>query len=185
MTIASETRSVNYPGDDSYPDPKDFAFTFKILEDSDLQVTLTDANGAATVLTLSTHYTVAGAGADTGGTVTMVTAPNDDEVLTIEVIPSITQSLNLKTNANFPPESIEAALDKLTMICLYLQAAFVIPANLSATEYTSGGLPAASATYANTFVIVNDPATAAQVQVCLETSTDGVYEWVVVALAGV
>lgn len=47
-----------------------FPYTFKILQDSDLQVLVDGVEQ-----TLTTHYTVSGAGVDAGGNVTFITAP--------------------------------------------------------------------------------------------------------------
>ena len=48
----------------------DFAYTFKIFDDSDLKVILTDSDGVDTVQVLTTDYTVSGVGTDGGGNVT-------------------------------------------------------------------------------------------------------------------
>ena len=67
--------------------------------------------------TITTHYTVAGAGIPAGGTVTFGTAP---PVGTSNVViirdPALTQLLDLVENDANPAETREAAFDKLTMI---------------------------------------------------------------------
>ena len=47
-----------------------FPYTFKIISDADIEVTVDDV-----VKTLNVDYTVTGAGVDAGGNVTMTTAP--------------------------------------------------------------------------------------------------------------
>lgn len=92
-----------------------FDYDFRILEDSDLVVTLTSAAGLDTVLTLTTHYTVSGAGDANGGTVTMVTAPATGEKLTFTRATTLTQTLDLQNRKVVSPELIEAALDKAVL----------------------------------------------------------------------
>jgi hypothetical protein len=59
MTISSTTVKNSYNGDGS---TATFTYTFKIFADSDLQVIIRSALGTETVKTLTTHYTVTGAG---------------------------------------------------------------------------------------------------------------------------
>jgi hypothetical protein len=92
---------------------------------ADLVVTLRAADGAESVLALTTHYTLTGVGEATGGTCTLTTAPagesspgaGDAEVLAIKLDPPITQKVDYQENDPFPAATHEAALDKLTMIC--------------------------------------------------------------------
>jgi len=115
MAINSTVNKVQYSGNGS---TTPFAFPYYFLADGDLVVILTvDATGVETVQTITTHYTVAGAGGDAGGTVTMVTAPANGETLTIYRDPAITQGVDLRENDSSPSEAKEEALDRLTMIC--------------------------------------------------------------------
>lgn len=87
-----------------------FPYTFKILVDSDLEVYID-----GTLKTLSTHYTVSGAGGS-GGNVTFLTPMvGGENVAIIRNIP-LTQETDYVENDPFPAETHEAALDKLTMI---------------------------------------------------------------------
>ena len=64
MTISTESTRVEYDGDGG---TKPFAVPFKFLDKVDLVVLLRDkAAGTDVVQTLTTHYTVAGAGAASG-----------------------------------------------------------------------------------------------------------------------
>ena len=81
MTISEQTpRSGPYNGDDA---TVAFAYSFLIDDEGELVVVLADVNGDETTQTITTHYTVSGVGNNTGGTVTMVTAPATGETLSI------------------------------------------------------------------------------------------------------
>ncbi|MDF3019360.1 MAG: phD2B [Steroidobacteraceae bacterium] len=92
-----------------------FAVDFRFLEDSHLQVIRTSAAGVATTLTLTTDYTVTGAGG-TSGEVTLVAALAAGETLAVLRNVPATQETDYVQNDAFPAESHERALDKLTMI---------------------------------------------------------------------
>ncbi len=66
MTISSTTVKNSYAGDNS---TTTFSYTFKIFQDSDIQVIIRSANGTETTKTITTHYTVTGAGNSGGGSV--------------------------------------------------------------------------------------------------------------------
>ena len=68
MTVSSQTSRVSYAGNGS---TKAFAVSFYFLADSHLKVILRAADGSETVKTLTTDYTVSGAGNPSGGTVTI------------------------------------------------------------------------------------------------------------------
>lgn len=94
-----------------------FAFPYEFIANADLKVILrTTLTGAEVTQTLTTHYTVSGAGNPSGGSVTMLTAPASGETLTIYRDPSPVQALNLGENDPFPAESLEDQLDYLTML---------------------------------------------------------------------
>ena len=66
MTISSTTVKNSYSGNGTLDT---FNYTFRIFADSDLQVIIRDASATETVKTLTTHYTVTGAGSTSGGTI--------------------------------------------------------------------------------------------------------------------
>ena len=70
MTISSTTVKNSYSGNGTLTT---FNYTFKIFADSDLQVIIRDASANETVKTLTTHYTVTGAGNANGGTIVFTT----------------------------------------------------------------------------------------------------------------
>tara|TARA_B100000035_G_scaffold251761_1_gene220940 strand:+ start:2579 stop:3373 length:795 start_codon:yes stop_codon:yes gene_type:complete len=94
----------------------DFAYTFKIFDDSDLKVILTDSDGVDTVQVLTADYTVSGVGTDGGGNVTFGTAPANGLTVTILRNTAITQATDYVINDSFPASSHENALDRLTII---------------------------------------------------------------------
>lgn len=113
MTVENENYRNDYNGNDS---TTSFPVTFYFLADEHLRVILTDAAGVSVDQVLTTDYTVTGAGAESGGTVEMVVAPATGEQLTILRDVPLTQLYDYIENDNFPAESHETALDKLTMI---------------------------------------------------------------------
>lgn len=113
MTITSSTARVNYSGNSS---TQDFSVPFKFFEDDHLVVIIRSSAGVDTTQTLTTDYTVTGAGNPAGGQVSMLTAPATGETLIIYRAVPLTQEIDYIANDPFPAESHEEALDKLTMI---------------------------------------------------------------------
>ena len=113
MTISTTNPRVIFTGNGS---TKAFATSFKFAADADLVVILrTIATEADVVKTLTTHYTVTGAGLSSGGTVTMGTAPTSAQQLIIYNNPALTQTVDYVSGDAFPAETHEGALDKLTL----------------------------------------------------------------------
>lgn len=113
MSISTTTNRVSYAGDGS---TTVFPYNFLILANTDLEVIETvTATGVETIKTLTTHYTVSGAGTGSGN-VTMVTAPASGTTLTIRRKMPRTQLVDYVENDSFPAATHEQALDKLTMI---------------------------------------------------------------------
>lgn len=114
MTITAQT-SLNGPySGNGVTDT--FAYSFKVLDEDHLVVTLKDAAGTETIQTITTHYTVTGVGAAAGGNVVMVTPPASGEELSISRSVPKTQETDLLNRRSLAPEVLEAALDKLTQI---------------------------------------------------------------------
>lgn len=120
MTISSEGNINTYPGDGA---DKTFDFTFPILDEAHLEVeVVNDTTGVVTTKTLTTDYTVSGVGNTvdltdfTSGTVTFGTAPASGETVVIRYGIPVIQGVDLAENDNFPAETMEDSLDKLTMI---------------------------------------------------------------------
>lgn len=114
MTVSTATSFNSYAGNGS---TTSFAYAFKIFQDSNLVVTLVnDTTGVETTQTLTTDYTVTGAGSDSGGNVVFVTAPALGNTVVIRRVLPVTQETNYVPNDPFPAEAHEDALDKLTML---------------------------------------------------------------------
>ncbi len=114
MTVSTATSFNSYAGNGS---TTSFAYAFKIFQDSNLVVTLVnDTTGVETTQTLTTDYTVTGAGSDSGGNVVFGTAPALGNTVVIRRVLPVTQETNYVPNDPFPAEAHEDALDKLTML---------------------------------------------------------------------
>ena len=114
MTLTSTTVQVTAAGDGA---TTAFSFAHLFQANADLIVYLEDTTTKArTLQTITTHYTVSGAGATGGGTVTFVTAPASTKTVVILRDPAKTQTLDLLENDAMPAEELEKRLDKLTML---------------------------------------------------------------------
>lgn len=142
MTVSSTTNKATYSGNGT---TTAFTVPFYFLAAADLQVILR-SGATETVQTLTTQYTVTGAGVASGGTVTMVAAPASGTTLTVLRNVSPTQETDLLPNDRLPAESLETALDKATMLIQQLDEvadrALQFPASDAAV---SAKIPAASA----------------------------------------
>ena len=118
LTVSTTTNKVSYSGTGSRAV---FAYTFKIFADGDLDVYIRDTNSTETLQTITTNYTVSGAGADAGGNVTFVTAPGSTDTVVIQRKLALTQGTDYVANDPFPAESHEDALDRLTFITQQIQ----------------------------------------------------------------
>lgn len=109
--ITSTTSRVQYTADGT---TTVFPFPFLVLEVGHLTV-VDSYGGTDTTKTYSTDYTLSGIGVDTGGNVIFGTAPTASHVVTIYRVVPYTQEVDYVTNDDFPAQTHEAALDKLTM----------------------------------------------------------------------
>lgn len=109
MTVQSQISRITQNGDGV---TVTFPVSFYFLSNDDLTVIVDGVTK-----TITTDYTVTGAGNPAGGSVTFTTAPASG---TGNVIifrdPDLTQLLDYIENDDFPAESHERGLDKLTMI---------------------------------------------------------------------
>lgn len=108
MTISSTTMRAAAAGNGV---TTAFSYPYRFLADADLDVYID-----GTLKTLTTHYTVTGAGDPSGGTVTFLTAPANGTEVVIVNNPDATQSLDLVDNDPLPADDLEAALDRLTLL---------------------------------------------------------------------
>ena len=142
MTVSSTTSKVSYTGNGL---TTAFAVPFYFLEAADLQVILRTGT-TETVQALTTNYTVTGAGVSSGGTVTMLTAPAAAVTVTIRRNIEATQETDLLPNDRLPAESLETALDKVTMLTQQLGEESARSIKFPASDAAmSSQVPAASA----------------------------------------
>jgi hypothetical protein len=113
MTVSSSTNKVSYSGNGTLTT---FAYSFKIFDEGDLTVILRASDGTETVQTITTNYTVTGAGSESGGNVEFVTAPTSSQTVVILRELDLNQGLDLVPNDPFPAQSLEESLDKLTFM---------------------------------------------------------------------
>jgi hypothetical protein len=143
MTISSTTVKNSYSGNGTLDT---FNYTFKIFADADIQVIIRDATATETVKTLTTHYTVTGAGNANGGTVVFTSGniPSGTETVVIRRTSPQTQAIDYIANDPFPAESHEEGLDRSMMAIQQLQEEVDRSIKLSrtntmnSTEFTIG-----------------------------------------------
>jgi len=133
MTISSTTVKNSYSGDGS---TTTFSYTFKIFQDSDIQVIIRSANGTETTKTITTHYTVTGAGNSGGGSVIFTSGNIPTSTQTVVLRRNIpqTQAIDYIANDPFPAESHEEGLDRATMAIQQLQEEVTRSLKLSKTN---------------------------------------------------
>jgi len=162
MTVSSSVNKVTYSGNSA---TTVFPVNYYFLENSHLQVILV-SNNVETIQTLTSQYTVTGAGNPSGGSVTMLTPPaNGTQLIIVRNVPA-TQETDYLANDPFPAESHERALDKLTMLVQQntteIDRALKIPLSSLATASTEMPTPVANKLLAwnsNATAITNfDPA---------------------------
>ena len=143
MTISSTTVKNSYSGNGTLDT---FNYTFKIFADADVQVIIRDASATETVKTLTTHYTVTGAGSASGGTIVFTAGniPSATETVVIRRASPQTQAIDYIANDPFPAESHEEGLDRSMMAIQQLQEEVDRSIKLSrtntmtSTEFTIG-----------------------------------------------
>jgi hypothetical protein len=120
MTISTTTIKNSYSGNDS---TDAFSYTFKITADSEMQVIIRSSTGSETVKSLTTHYTVSGAGNASGGTVTFTAGniPATGETVILRRNTTQTQGMDLIENDPLPANTLETAIDKNLAIAQELQ----------------------------------------------------------------
>ena len=118
MTLSTTLAKKTYDGDGA---TTAFPTVFKFLQNSHVVVTHVDASGGETVWAEGTHYSLTGAGSDSGGTVTVTTSPADytpasGEQLVVSRNVIETQGIQYVEGGAFPSATHEQALDLLTMM---------------------------------------------------------------------
>ena len=116
-------------------------FTFKVFAAGDIKVTIADATGAETVLTLGTDYTVSlNANQDTspGGSVTYLLA--NTYKLTVTGDLDYDQGYDIPSGGNFNPVALENQLDRMVMQTQQLAEQMVRAVKVPVTDDGTGEL---------------------------------------------
>jgi hypothetical protein len=114
MTVNTPISTASYTGNgvtQTFPIP----FYFLVATDVKVSRKLV-STGVTTVLTLNSDYSLAGAGNESGGTLTTVAVPASGDQLYIERNVDAVQQTEYPENNRFPSASHEKALDRLTML---------------------------------------------------------------------
>ena len=143
MTVSTTIIKSSHNGNGS---TTTFAYNFKIFADSDLVVIIRSSTGTETTKTLTTHYTVSGAGDASGGSITFTSGniPASGETVVIRRNVPQTQAIDYIANDPFPAETNEEGLDRSTMIAQQISEATDRSIKLSrtntmtSTEFTVG-----------------------------------------------
>lgn len=93
-----------------------FPFPFPTLDAAHLRVVAVAADGVSTTLRLGIDYLVSGVGSASGGSVVCAPAPPPSGRLVIERVAPAVQLCDLRNASSPRPETIEDALDYVTML---------------------------------------------------------------------
>ncbi len=123
MTISSSSMRMDYIGNGS---TNVYSYTFRILDEDHLEVSIRDTDNVTTTLAINTDYTVSGVGSSSGGNVTLVdngqawlngsSYLEQDYILTIRRVVPLTQTTDIRNQGEFYPEIHEDQFDRLVMI---------------------------------------------------------------------
>ncbi len=142
MTLSTTANKVSYAGDGA---TVAFAIPFLFLENGHVEAILRAAAGDETTWAVNTQFSLSGAGAASGGTLTVSTSPDDytpasGETLVIRRVVPETQDTDYPEGGAFPAAAHEQALDKLTMLVQQhseeIARAPVLPVSSSLTGIT-------------------------------------------------
>lgn len=144
MTISSATNTNDYTGTGALDT---YSYTFEILNQSHLVLTIADDDGVEVELTITTDYTVTGVGEASGGTIVFVDSGQDwldasgflktDYLLNIRQVVPLVQNTDIRNQGAFFPATYESALDYITRICQQLQEQVSRAVLSGATEATT------------------------------------------------
>jgi hypothetical protein len=123
MSISSTTNSNQYTGNGA---TSSYSYTFRVFENTDLLVTVTDTDDVETTLTITTDYTVSDVGEESGGSVALVSASQSwldgsgnlltGYKITIRRVVDLVQETDIRNQGDFFPEVHEDFFDYAIMI---------------------------------------------------------------------
>lgn len=117
MTLSTTTNKASFAGSGT---TGPFSFTFPFYDDDDLAVYKV-VDGVPSLLTITTDYTVSGAGETTGGSVTTVDTVDEGETLVVMRDLTLTQLVDLVNQGDFYADTLEEVFDRVTMFCQQLK----------------------------------------------------------------
>lgn len=120
MTVPTTSNREQYSGNGV---ATVFAYNFKIFENSDLTVILTDTDNVDTTLILDTDYSVSGAGDANGNIIYPVSGSplaTGEKLTILREIP-LTQETDLRNQGAWNPEVVEDEFDREVMISQQIQ----------------------------------------------------------------
>ncbi|WP_281405007.1 hypothetical protein [Nitratireductor sp. XY-223] len=135
MTISTTINRVRAAGDGS---TTVFAFPYYFEDAGHLSVYLTTAGGAEMLQTISTHYTVSGAGDGGGGSVTFIAAPAATETVTVIRNEPLTQATDADDVGTFREQAFESQFDRHARQAQRLQEQLDRAVKMKKSSATSG-----------------------------------------------
>lgn len=143
MTVTSSVARNDYTGNGGVAV---YAFTFPILETTDITVTITTIAGGTIPLTIGAGYTVALNETTRLGTVTLTAGVlASGYLLSIVNSQPLTQLVDLEASNKYPPAVVEQALDRISMQLRTLQEAIRHCIRMPNAENLDGITPSALA----------------------------------------
>ena len=137
MTIATTINRVSYAGNGS---TTVFSFPYYFLQNADLVVVKrNNTTGVETTQTITTNYTITGAGLPAGGSVTMLSAPASGETLIIYRDPAKVQDLDLVENMQHITPKGSYAKNSLPSVLLATFCLFPLFSHLRAADAVDAG----------------------------------------------
>ena len=118
MTVSATPAEISYSGAGS---PGPFSFPYKFLSGADLKVHKV-VSGELSLLVYPDDFSVADAGEEAGGSITLGVDLESGETLSIVLEPVNEQDTSYTGDTPFPSQATEQALDLLTMTTKALQS---------------------------------------------------------------
>jgi hypothetical protein len=118
MTVSTQVFSNQYAGNGA---TDEFDYDFTIYDSDELIVSLIDADGVATVQTLTTDYSIDGVGEPGGGSIEFATAPAAGLTVDIRPVYELLQTTSIRNQGRFLPEVHETAFDRQVSHSQYLR----------------------------------------------------------------
>lgn len=114
MTVPTSVGGTRYTGDGA---TSTYSVGFYFQAAADLLVSVTTTSDVNTELTLNTHYTVSGAGDQSGGTITLLSPHNNlttGYILAIQLRPALNNSTSFTDSGRVSNAQIQALADRMS-----------------------------------------------------------------------